>query len=269
MLTLWTTRALFACAAALAVALGCGAGILHGPAAIWLGAIALTATRIPTSAGWPRAAWMFATALLGVLLGVHLLPGFSNPLAIDRTVLARDALPYSQYVNFDKTIAGVLFLGCSGWMPIPVRDVAPAVRRAMPLLLLTIAGAMGAALLLGFVRLDVRWLPLFLVWAPINLLTTCVSEEAFFRGLIQNETQRLSSRALDRRRGGAIAVAASAIAFGLAHAAGGWRYVLVSTIAGAGYAGVYHRTGRLEMAILSHFSLNAVHFLLFTYPALA
>ena len=40
-------------------------------------------------------------------------------------------------------------------------------------------------------------------------------------------------------------------------------------ILGAGYALALQRTGRLEMAILAHFAVNAVHFLLFTYPALA
>jgi hypothetical protein len=67
----------------------------------------------------------------------------------------------------------------------------------------------------------------------------------------------------------AVAMFVSAASFGLAHAAGGWQYVLLAAVAGCGYALVYHRTTRLEMAILCHFTVNAVHFLLFTYPALA
>lgn len=31
----------------------------------------------------------------------------------------------------------------------------------------------------------------------------------------------------------------------------------------------YQRTGRVEAAILTHFAVNATHFLLFTYPTLA
>ena len=96
-----------------------------------------------------------------------------------------------------------------------------------------------------------------------------MSEEAFFRGLIQHESRRGLARVLDQRRAGAIAVAVSTVWFGLAHAAGGWQYVLVSAIAGAGYATVYHRTERLDLAVLAHFLTNATHFLLFTYPALA
>jgi len=43
---------------------------------------------------------------------------------------------------------------------------------------------------------------------------------------------------------------------------------VLSTVAGLGYGWVYQRTGRIEASILTHFALNLVHFLLFTYPAL-
>ncbi len=98
---------------------------------------------------------------------------------------------------------------------------------------------MAASLALGFVRFDPRWTPLFWVWAPINLLLTCVSEEALFRGFLQREL----GVALDGRAYAATtAVAVSALAFGLAHAGGGWRYVLLATLAGTGYALAYQRT---------------------------
>jgi membrane protease YdiL (CAAX protease family) len=57
------------------------------------------------------------------------------------------------------------------------------------------------------------------------------------------------------------------VLFGLAHIAGGWRYVALATVAGAGYGTVFYRSRRIEASILAHFTLNAVHFLLFTYPA--
>jgi membrane protease YdiL (CAAX protease family) len=45
--------------------------------------------------------------------------------------------------------------------------------------------------------------------------------------------------------------------------------VLLATVAGLFYGAAYLRTRRIEGAILTHFALNAVHFLAFTYPALA
>ena len=44
---------------------------------------------------------------------------------------------------------------------------------------------------------------------------------------------------------------------------------LAATLAGVGYGVAYQRTRRIEAAMVVHFALNAVHLLLFTYPALA
>lgn len=41
-----------------------------------------------------------------------------------------------------------------------------------------------------------------------------------------------------------------------------------ATLAGIGYGLAYWRSGRIEAAILTHFAVNAAHFVLFTYPAL-
>lgn len=209
---------------------------------------------------------MAATALVGLLLGLHLLPGFSNPVVVRDEILSPGALPYRQYMNFDKTLGAVILVGCTGWTAMRSRDQwALALRRTVPVMLGTVAIVMLGSLALDHVRFEPRWTSWFYVWAPLNLLTTCMSEEAFFRGFAQTELRHL----LPQRYARAIAVVASGALFGAAHAAGGWRYVLLAGIAGTGYALAYERTARLEMSILTHFALNTVHFLLFTYPALA
>lgn len=263
-LTLWAPRYAWTAATAVTLIAGYTAGVMHGPAALWLGALALSASRLHSHRDGPRTPWLLATIVIGLLLGLHALPGFDNPMALHAVVLATGAQPFTQYVNFDKTLAGTLLLGLSGWhaMRAPA-DWRAAARRALPVAALTIVLAMLASLAIGFVRFEPRWSNVFWTWGPINLLTTCVSEEAFFRGLLQTEL----TRRLGPRHHLGIVVVSGAL-FGAAHAAGGWEYVLASTIAGTGYAHIYQRTGRLEMAILAHFSLNAVHFLLFTYPAL-
>ena len=253
---------------AVAVVVGGGyvSGILHGPAALWLLAMGLSAWRLRNSRGWSRAGWVAATAFVGLLLGLHLLPGFSNPVVVRDEILSPGALPYTQYMNFDKTLGAVILLGCSGWAPMRSRNQwTLALRRAVPVILGTVTIVMLGSVALDYVRFEPRWTSWFYVWAPLNLLTTCMSEEAFFRGFAQAELRR----ALPQRYAGAIAVVVSGALFGLAHAAGGWRYVLLAGVAGTGYAFAYERTARLEMSILTHFALNTVHFLLFTYPALA
>jgi membrane protease YdiL (CAAX protease family) len=58
----------------------------------------------------------------------------------------------------------------------------------------------------------------------------------------------------------------AAVLFGLAHGGGGLALVAFAGLAGAGYGLALWRSGRIEAAILVHFAVNAVHFLLFTYP---
>jgi len=243
-------------------------GILSGPAGIWIVGLAMAIWNFRRVAGgWQRALTFVGAAVMAGLLAVHAMSGFQNPIVLRTVVLSPGALPYTQYVNFDKTLAGVLVLAI-GWFA-PLRsgaDWRTALRSAAPIAGVTIVVVMAASLALGFVRFDPRWTPAFWVWAPINLLLTCVSEEALFRGFLQRE---IDQGLTGRPHAASTAVATSALAFGLAHIAGGWLYVLLATLAGTGYALAYQRSGRIEMAILTHFAVNATHFLLFTYPGLA
>jgi len=241
------------------------AGLLEGPAGLAISLLAFLLLRFSAGTGPVRAGYGIAVVVVSLLLALHLLDGFHNPIVIRDAVLSAGALPYRQHANFDKGLAGVLVVGILGVARLrSAASLRTVARPVGPIVLVTIGSAMAAAVALGFVRFDPHWTPAFWVWAPINLLLTCVSEEAFFRGFLQREAERL----LDGRpRAATMAVAASALLFGLAHVAGGGRYVLLATLAGTGYALVYQRTGRIETSILTHFGVNATHFLLFTYPA--
>ena len=243
------------------------AGILDGPAGLALTLLAFALVRFRARRSRVRAAYATVVVLVSLLLALHLAPGFQNPAVIRDAVLSAGAIPYTQYANVDKGLAGALMLGTLGLARLrSPGDWGAALRQAGPIVLATLVVVMAASLALGFVRIDPRWTPLFWVWAPINLLLTCVSEEAFFRGFLQREIARDLE---GRRHGDAIAIGLCALLFGVAHVAGGWRYVLLATLAGTGYGLAYQRSGRIEMAILTHFAVNATHFLLFTYPALA
>jgi membrane protease YdiL (CAAX protease family) len=124
---------------------------------------------------------------------------------------------------------------------------------------------MALSLAAGYVRFEPKFPAETWLWLGVNLGFTCVAEEAIFRGFIQAQL----ARAWAQRDGGpgwALVVAAGL--FGLAHAAGGPAYVALATAAGVGYGWIYRKTSRIEASILTHFALNTVHFLAFTYPAL-
>jgi uncharacterized protein len=180
-------------------------------------------------------------------------------------VLSEGAAPYTLYLNFDKTVVGLCILGfCYRSLLGSRTDWTRALRRAVPLVAVNTVVVALFAMALGYLLWQPKWTPVFWIWAASNLFFTCLSEEALFRGFIQRE---LTAALHGKRYGNWVAIPASAVLFGAAHFAGGWSYVALATAAGLGYAFTYHRTRSVEMAMLAHFSLNAAHFLLFTYPS--
>ena len=260
--TLWLQGRVWIAALAVTLLFGYLSHLLQGLAIVWIALLGLSAWQYPR-----QRLLAIPIVAITVLLGMHALPGFNNPLLAQGLVLSPGAEPFTLYFNFDKTIAGVLLIGACG---IPLlksqNEWRHAIRSAAPIVALNIVVAMLLSLAFGYVKFQPKWTAFFWTWATVNLLLTCLSEEAFFRGFIQRE---LDTALAKQPWGSTAAVAASSILFGCAHFAGGWSYVLLATIAGAGYGLVYQRSRSIELAMLAHFALNATHFLLFTYPRLA
>jgi membrane protease YdiL (CAAX protease family) len=274
-LGLWIGRYVWLGLMAVAVVAGYVSGVLEGLAIVWIAAFAGVcigydrARALPAS-GLKRRLALVLSALsilvLGLLLGMHRLPGFQNFLVLDKVVLSKGAAPYTLYLNFDKTFVGVFLLGfCHQPLLRHAKQWAEAARRAAAIVPIHIALVAVGAAAIGYLTWQPKWVPIFVLWAPVNLFFVCLSEEAFFRGFIQRE---LSAALRGTRAGNAIAIVVSAGLFGLAHFSGGVSYVVLAMAAGLGYAIVYQRTRSIEMSMLAHFALNTVHFLLFTYPAL-
>ncbi|MBI5426334.1 MAG: CPBP family intramembrane metalloprotease [Opitutae bacterium] len=201
-----------------------------------------------------------------VALMTHGMPGFANPRVIGPVRFTPDAVPFSLYVNFDKTLIALALLGLAHARVGSAREGRSVLGEVAKIAPLTIAVVLAGSFALGYVR----WAPKLPaeapLWLAVNLLFTCTAEEALFRGFVQGGLRRAWAQ---RRGGNWLALAVGAVTFGLAHAAGGWKYVALATVAGAGYGWVYERTQRVEASVLAHWSLNALHFFLFTYPALA
>jgi len=207
-------------------------------------------------------------AILALALSLHLLPGFHPAVLFHDVRLTPDAAPFALALSFDKAAAGLLLLAAFSARVTSWRQFASQLPTIAVAASVTSLVAIGIALAAGYVRFEPKWVeasPAFLV---ANLLFTCVAEEAFFRGLIQERLMRLA----EARRQSAwtwIAIAVSTVLFGLAHAGGGATWMAVATVAGLGYAAIYAKTRTIEGAILVHFAVNAAHFLAFTYPRLA
>jgi len=215
---------------------------------------------------WQRASLLAFTLLLALLLALHRWPGFHNLLVVPSAAITADARPFMLFANLDKGAAGLLLLALLAPRIHAWREWRATLRGTLLPGAVTIVLVMGLGVLAGLLRPSLKWPEFTLQFLAINLLLTVVAEEAFFRGVIQHRLQT----ALQAVRGGPLlALMLSALLFGAAHLGGGLAYAALATVAGAGYGWVFQRTGRIEAAILLHFTLNAVHFLGFTYPALA
>ena len=251
-----------------AIASGLVAGSLKWPALpalAFLGIVTYLAGRTGASRA-QRIIFGTLTAVAALALALHRLPGFENPVLIANARFTPDAAPFTQYANFDKAAAGLIILA---WLCNRATTVAgwkEIWRRTWPIALATTAIVMFAAVMLGYVRFDPK-LPIYApTFLAINLLFTCVAEEAFFRGFLQ---ERLAASLSGLRFGGFIVITSSGLLFGVVHAAGGVSYVMLATLAGIGYACAYATVRRVEAPIITHFAVNAVQFVGFTYPHLA
>ena len=214
---------------------------------------------------YQRGAAIVAIIVLSAGFMTHVVPGFANYKVISDVTFSAGALPYTQYFNYDKALIGLALIAFC----VPVckeRSRWGAMLKAtIPWSLLVFIVVVSLAVLIGYVRFDPKLPPEFFLWAWINLFFTCIPEEALFRGFVQ---QGLQDRLRDSRHGELIALTAASVLFGIAHFAGGLRYIFLATVAGFGYGWIYQRTRAIESSILVHFMVNALHFVFFTYPAL-
>jgi len=119
---------------------------------------------------------------------------------------------------------------------------------------------------MGYAKFDPKFPQIFFFWAWTNLFFTCVAEEGIFRGFLQRKII-YSLRNIKHHE--LIGLTISSLLFGLIHFKGGINYIILASVAGFGYGYVYMKSGKIEASIFTHFILNTLHFLFFTYPALS
>ncbi|MBY6067717.1 CPBP family intramembrane metalloprotease [Leisingera aquaemixtae] len=193
--------------------------------------------------------------LWSLALGAHLLPGVQNLSVLDQVRATPASAPYSLHLNLDKPL--VFFALLLAWPALLQRN-DPTGRPVLAAGLLLLAALLPLALLTGALRLDPGLPEWTLLWMASNLLLTCLAEEAFFRGYLQ--------QGLCRRFGPAAGIAAASLLFGLAHLGAGPAVAAFATLLGLACGLGYWGAGRFWVPVMMHFAFNLTHLLLFTYP---
>lgn len=206
--------------------------------------------------------WLLVFAL-AFTFELHLIPGFHNLLILDKVKITADAMPYTLYLNFDKTIAGLLIIGLTLQRVKSLANFKLMLKQLfvrLPLVLLIILILSYA---FGYVRFEPKLAPQLWLWMISNLFFTCIAEEGLFRGFFQEYLSSFKYKYAEY-----VAIVIPALFFGAIHFPGGIKYVILATVAGSLYGWIYKVTCRIEASMLAHFTLNLTHILFFTYPAL-
>lgn len=215
-----------------------------------------------------RRVLMIGAIALAFALGLQLVPGFQPSVFIEGVRLSPDAAPMRLTAHFAPGVAGLVLIAFYCRRARTLHEAVAGVRPAAVIAVTTTVVVVGAAWAAGYVKPDWKVPDFTAAHLAKILLWTTVLEEAFFRGVIQDRLARASFIAA-RPDMSWLPIAVSSVLFGLAHAPGGWTYVGLATLAGAGYGLAYAKTGLIEAAMATHFLVNATHFVAFTYPHIA
>lgn len=226
----------------------------------WLSCAAYNRT---TLSSLLRSLLLAVVICLALGLAAHQTQGFTPIVVRSNLRLTPESAPMTLRAHYDKGAAGLLLLIYCCRRSGTASELLQATRVGLIVGLPTAFVVISAVAFAGAIHIAVKWPVIALQWMVINLFLTCLMEEAFFRGLLQD---RLSKHLGGKHGLRHVPLAVSSVLFGLAHAGGGLLLLVSATAAGIGYGIAYAKSGRIEAAITAHFLLNLLHFLGFTYP---
>ncbi|WP_169334777.1 CPBP family intramembrane glutamic endopeptidase [Gilvimarinus chinensis] len=192
--------------------------------------------------------WLFSLGL-SFFIATYRPENFHYPLIHHFT-----ELKFELHLNLAKVLTGYLLLAWL-WQ----QGSSKRLELCLPLSLASSTAIIVTAWWLFNYQWDPKW-PNGIWWfLAINLGATVIAEEAFFRLGLQKSVLQMTGSS-------PFAVIFSAAVFVLAHAPKDVASALLFSLAGLTYGLVYNYTGRFSAAVLTHFTVNALHFSLLSYP---
>jgi len=236
-----------------------GTGLLSG----WIAPIALIA--ITTYAG-TAAFYYFATSKLertasllilvvvSIAYASNVVPGFNQFLYIDKLWLSpnKDAVSLS-FIAHSGVVGLCLLLCFKSKLLSSLSDVNEALKISVPIIALAVPTIYLLGVGMSYIEFELTVhkivVPLFIS----NFFFVVIAEEVLFRGIIQNRV----AEAMNNQYSQFIGLFITSLLFGLLHMNGGLQLVFLASLSGALYGYVYLKSGRIEMAMLAHITVNA------------
>lgn len=211
-------------------------------------------------------AWLLAV-ISGLAVGLYRPDGFNYPLIFSTEQLHEGGLPFALYVNIGKGLAGWLAL----LLLLPLVDRRNAVVQGalstVGLVLILTAIILITAVVLLDLALFTKPVGYLLPFGLVNLLITCVAEEAFMRLLFQLSLALAFTRLIPRQwPPQIIALLLTTGLFILTHSVASVELMVVFGLAGFCYGLVFLLTRNIYACIALHFLVNFMHFAFLTYP---
>jgi uncharacterized protein len=205
--------------------------------------------------------------VLGAYLMMKITPGFKDYRVIAPVQISPNCPAFSFYLKFGKGALGLILLSfMPGVLSQKKKDWMPALSSGAVCTLIAIVLLLVSSLALGYVTWDFKLPSFWRVWVFYNLFFVSIPEEAFFRGFLLTKIAQLCRK---WQSGNMIALVISSLLFGVAHIYGGISFAILSTLAGLLYGLAFLWSEKLEGAIFTHFWVNTIHFLAFSYPCLS
>lgn len=246
LLSVWIKRTpyIWGSLLALSVIFGIEAGLVHASGLFYLLLLALLWGLYAKD----RGVLLFsAIVALGTCFKLKLIPGFSPHLITPKFML-----------GLQSPVVGLFPLALAVPLARGLDDIKP-ILKGLGLGILGIGVLAILATFSGAIKGDLTLPTHFPLRLLVNLIFTCIPEEAFYRGFIQNT--------LSRYFGNILALLLTSALFTLAHAfwAPNPAILAFTFIASLLYGSVYLTSKRIESSILTHFLLNLFHMVFFNY----
>ena len=210
--------------------------------------------------------YFIGAIILCALIVTHVLPGFHAISFAQDVLLSPQSKTFDINLGYGKALVATLLL----IYLLNEDPIANRWRKILPTILVVTTATtiiiMPLGILFGIIAYEPKLMPIFFAWALVNLFSAIIIEEVFFRGILQKKLTNFMTGKIPYSWIWSVLIIAWF--FALVHMVGGVLYMALVFIAGCGY-GIAYKVAGIEAAIGTHLMVNATHFVLFTYPALA